>query len=279
MKAVNSVFFSRLQKDGLDLCEMITVTTRTRQFRWVTANAPLVSSGQVYDPFPGGTNGGLEESSDLSVAVVDFFLCKSGELQSLINGSELSMASIAVDQIFVSTPDCGRLEVYRGSIGDFTWNRLQINGQARNLWNGINVKWPYYTYQDQCNWRFGDANCGFNASSVTFTGSIIVGSSTTLNLYAAGGAVANRYSPGGLDRGRVTILSGVNSGVVRTVRTQSGDVMGLSHALPYSVDSGGFSFSVFPGCRKRLVDDCASKYTNTPNFLAFPWMPTQDQVL
>jgi hypothetical protein len=59
---------------------------------------------------------------------------------------------------------------------------------------------------------------------------------------------------------------------VRTIRTQTGDLMGLSYSLPYPINSGD-TFSVYPGCRKRFEADCVSKYNNSSAYLGFPWMP------
>jgi hypothetical protein len=66
----------------------------------------------------------------------------------------------------------------------------------------------------------------------------------------------------------------VNSGQVRTVRAHSGDQIDLSHQFGGLVNS--LSADVYPGCRKRRVTDCESKYDNLANFNGHEWIPIQE---
>jgi uncharacterized phage protein (TIGR02218 family) len=275
MRSVNSAFWLALQGEQIGLADLIDLDTPSGTYRWTTSNVPIVSSGQTYDPFPGGADKGAEESTDLGVGNINFSVVNSGQIRELLMVNELDFADIAISRVFVNSPDLGRLYSFRGKVADLTHNRDLIRGQARGLFNGVNGSFPYQTYQDYCVWRFGSTGCGINTASYTVATSIFPSSSNALTLLASSGGISGAYGSGRLDRGRLTVLSGVNSGQVRTIKAHSGDFIVLSHPLPYSVASG-FAFEVYPGCRKRIMDDCASRYNNTSRALGFPWMPKNE---
>lgn len=273
-KSISSAFFTALQQDGIQICELIELDTATKAYRWTTANDTIVSSLQDYRPFPGKTGGGIEESTDLGIATIDFVLSNSGgAFDDLLNSSELDMADVVIRRVLTNTPDLDSMEIYRGKLGDYSFDRNNVKGQARNIFNGIGIDWPYYTYMDQCVWRFGSTGCAFDTSSITVADDLESSTANKLSVTVASAQLTNSaYAENFFSRGRITFTSGANSGQIRTIRTQSGDVIDLSHQIPFDVSSGD-TFSIFPGCRKRLVEDCASKYDNTSNFLGFPWIP------
>ncbi len=282
MRTVSSAFFARLQGDG-QIAELIDLECRNVKFHWTTANNRLFAtlSGNLteYAPFPGGVPGGIEESSDLGVAVIDFIVANTGDIfPSIMAGGDFAQADLRISRVFVDTPDLDRMYIYEGKIGDYSYDRKVVTGQARNRWKGIATSWPYYTYQDLCAWRFGGTGCGFDTSSITLainTSAVIVGSSTAVAVRLQNGTLANSYANDTFDFGRLTVTGGVNSGQVRTIRTHTGDLLGLSYPLSVNCLSN-ISFDIFPGCRKRLLADCTSKYNNVENFLGYPWIPIQE---
>lgn len=273
MRTTNSAYWALSQLDNINIAEIIEFQSRTFIWRWTTCNQPIVSSGYTYEPFLGGTGNGIEESIDLGIATIDFTVTNSGnDMEPVISANDLDMASIIVHRVHVSTPDCGRMEIFRGKVGDYTFNRAQISGQARNFFNSINVQWPMYTYMDQCTWRFGSAPCGYDTSSITISStSFPVSSGYRLGAFIDVASKTNGF----YEKGRFTFTSGSNSGQTRSVRVHSGTRVEFSHSMPYTISSGDL-FSLYPGCRKRLVDDCTSTYNNTRNFNGFPWIPKQE---
>jgi uncharacterized phage protein (TIGR02218 family) len=276
MRSVSSAFWLALQQEQVRVAELIELSVPSGVLRWTTANHVLVSSGNSFAPLPGAAGRGAEESTDLGVGTIEFSVVNSGEFRTLVFGDSLLNAPLTVSRVIVNSPDIGRLWVFRGKLGDISYNRDEVSGQARNLFNGVAESFPNETYQDYCVWRFGSAGCGYDTSSITVSAGFNAASSTPLVVVASEGTLAGSYSPSYLERGRLTVLTGANSGQVRTIRTQTGDMMGLSHSLPYAISSGD-TFSVYPGCRKRWAEDCASKYNNTVNFLGFPWIPRREQ--
>jgi len=274
MRSVNSAFWLALQQDAVQVTELIDLTTTLGVYRWTTSNVPLVVGVNEYLPFPGKSDDGAEESTDLGIGTISFSMVNTGNIRGLLNANGLDNAPVAISRVFTNSPDLGRLYLFRGKLGDLAYDRMAVSGQARNIFNGVAGRFPYYTYQDTCVWRFGSPGCGVDVGSYTLTGNLSVGSSNPIALSALGGTLPS--SPGWLDRGRLTITSGTNSGQVRTIRVHSGDLMILSHALPFVISSPT-AFSVWPGCRKRLDEDCTAKYGNQANFFGFKWIPRTEQ--
>jgi uncharacterized phage protein (TIGR02218 family) len=277
MRDISSAFFAALQQDTIDVTELITLSTRVQDWRWTTSNQEIVSSGDIYNPFPGQTFKGIEDGVDLGIATIEFFMSNSGGVfDEILQSSGLEGATIEIKRVLVSTPDLDAMNIYKGQIGDYSYNRSNISGQARNIFGGVNIQWPYYTYMDACTWRFGGTGCAFDTSAITITTSLQAVSGSRIQVLAGSGDfIGSGYLNGHFDRGRVTFTTGQNSGQIRTVRAHTGDLFNLSHQLPFFTDSGDL-IEVFAGCRKRLVADCQSKYNNTSNFLGFPWIPRQE---
>ena len=279
-RSPNSAFFTKLQSDGLLLAELIDLELPSGQnYHWTTCDGPLTftlsGAPTTYKPFP-GKGGGIQEDMQLGVAVSNFVLANSGsELQYHLLASDFAIAGVKIGQVFTDTPDLGRMEVYIGKIGDFSYNRMEMNGQTRNIWKSLNVKWPYYTYQEKCGWRFGSAGCGFNTASVTLQVNTLLVSSCTTEILRLNTGSLNGYANGRFNFGRCTVITGTNSGAVRTIKTHSGDALELSHPLA-NPDFTGITLAIYPGCNKRLIDDCKSLYNNDANFLGWPWIPTNE---
>jgi hypothetical protein len=280
VRQTSSAFWQRLQMDGGQMCELIDLEfPSSLAYHWCTSNKRLTYtlSGvpTPYDIFP-GSGGGLRETLGLAVSQAQFKIANSGSvLQGMLLSQDFSLAAIKIGVVFIDTPDLGRMATYNGKVGDWGHNRNEISGQGRNIWKSLNVQWPYHTYEEKCNWRFGSAGCGFNTASITIAlNSINVGSSTSLAILVASGYVSASYANGRFDFGRLTVTGGVNSGTIRTIMAHTGDFFQLSHTLPNG-DLTGMTISVYPGCKKRLLEDCHSTYNNVHDALGWPWIPNE----
>ena len=278
-RSISSAFWSKLQEESIQICELIELDLKVQKFYWTTANVNITYGSQVYEPFPGQSTGGIEESSDMGVSVTDFMVSNSGNsFAAIIDGISFEMGDIVVKRVFVDTPDLGSMTIYRGRIGDYAHNRDYVKGQARNAWNSADTEWPFYSYQDGCAWRFGSNGCGFNVAAVTVSAVSVVGVSTDRRTITVASGTTTSYAADHFTKGKMTFLTGANSGQSRSIFNQTGDVFGLYASLPSTVSSGD-TVAIAPGCRKRIVEDCTSKYNNAANFLGFPWIPMQENVL
>lgn len=277
---VNSAFFKRLQGDNIDMAELIDLELPNgAAFHWTTANQELTYtlSGTLtkYIPFPGTGGGDLEDDINLAVAVIDFTFANTGStLQGQLLSQDFALGALKIGEVFTDTPDLGRMPLYNGKIGDFSYNRHELMGQARNIWKSLNVQWPYYTFNDNCGWRFGSKGCGFNTASVTLNvGSIVVGSSDVFFVRLPTGTLS-AFNDGRFNFGKATITGGTNSGSVRPIMSQVGDTINFGYPLS-DPDLTALSIAIYPGCNKRIIDDCKSLYNNERNFFGFWTMPLE----
>jgi uncharacterized phage protein (TIGR02218 family) len=283
--ASNTAFYEKLQLPGQQLIEIIDLVTPNNSYHWTTFNHHITASWSgtptEYTPLPGNVTRGVQEDSDLSVGILSFLLANTGDLlKRMLESDDISRATIFIDRIFADTPDLGRMHYYEGVVGNYSYNRSQIQAQARNKWGGLAQQFPYHTYKDTCSWRFGSAGCGFDTTGITISipvDSIDVTSSTTLNVLLGSGTLQQSYSNGRFNHGRLTVTDGVNSGFERTIRIHTGDLLYLSHPLPVN-SFALMAFDIFPGCNKRILEDCHSLYNNATNFLGWPWIPIQEDI-
>lgn len=276
----SSAYWLKLQQDDVRMAVAIDLFTPGDAFHWTTQNDDVAmdnSSGNAvtYTPFPGVPLGGTRKATDLTITTVNMIMANSGGVfDALILGKELGRSEIVLRRYFTDTPAFGTVEIMRGKIADFKWNRDEITGSVRDRWDSANQTWPYYNFQDGCIWKFGSPACGFDTSSVTITLSVDVASSTQLKIMCVSGSLTQSYDNDFFTFGKFSATGGVNSGQVRTVRAHSGDQLDMSHQFGGVVSS--LEAKVFPGCRKRRITDCVSKYDNQVNFNGHEWIPIQE---
>lgn len=275
MRDISSAYWLGLQADGVKITEIIELTTVVGAYRFTTNNRTITVSGNAYEPFLGETIDGIKESADMAVNVIDFILANSGgAFDALLETNALDVSSLRIARVFTNSPDLDQMDIFNGYVGDYSHNRVRITGQARNIYGGFEIQWPYYTYMDQCTWRFGSTGCGINTTSQTVSTTVNSGTSDRLEVAIASAATITQDA-GYYEKGRITFTSGANSGQIRTIRGHNGLAFTLSHLLP-SAPSSGDTADIFPGCRKRFIEDCTSKYNNNSGFLGFPWIPKQE---
>jgi len=281
MQNVNSDFWQKLQEDAVELVTVIDLITVNTTFHWTLGNEPITApfSGvdTEYEVGPIRSDLRQKQSSDLSVENAGFGVANSGDvLSALLEVEDLDFASLNVRRVFADTPGLGFLQIFEGQIGDQSHDRNNISLNVRNRWQSLSREWPHYRYQDTCIWRFGGAGCGFDISTVTLTfteGDLITGSSDRIALRFQNMTLIGSFDNDWFALGKLSFSSGKNAGVIRTIRSHSGDLIQLSRPLPFPVHSTDV-FSMAPGCRKRLVADCASKYNNVQSgYAGFRWIP------
>lgn len=131
--------------------------------------------------------------------------------------------------------------------------------------------------------EFGDSRCKFNVAAYTDTYTITsVSSSTQWQGTASPGAgLVGSQTNGWYDFGKVKAASGLNSGTVRSVKTQlfvsiSMSVVTnnflLTEAFPFPV-SPGDTFAIAVGCDRVFASSCVAKFNNARNFRGEPYLP------
>lgn len=123
-----------------------------------------------------------------------------------------------------------------------------------------------------CRARLGDPLCGVDLAPWTFTGTIT--SVTSKQVFTdTSRTEADDY----FGEGILTWTGGLNTGLSQKVKTYASDTFTLSLPMIFNVQVGD-TYSVIAGCRKRLDEDCATKFGNELNFQGEPHRPTVDEL-
>lgn len=284
---IGSAFFERLQADTIiGLIELVDLQTPNGSFHWTTYNesvlAPYSGTNILYDPFPGDTSPAGARNTEMRAASARFSVANTGDvLKNIVLGQEMKRSSVRVRRIWVDTPGLGEWHMFEGAMQDIKHDRDVISGTVRDKMSFVKRQWPPFVYQDTCVWQFGSEGCGVDVSSFTDAVSpaqLVVGSSSRISLFVGSYAVARDDDFYAL--GRATCTFGANSGSIRQIRVHTGSVVAFTHPLPV-VPGASDVWTLQAGCRKRLLNDCSSKFSNVNSgqdfgFNGHKWIPLQD---
>lgn len=123
-----------------------------------------------------------------------------------------------------------------------------------------------------CRARLGDAMCMVDLGPWTETGAI-TGVTSKQVFTDTARTEADDY----FGEGILTWTGGLNTGLSQKVKTYASDTFTLSLPMIFNVQVGD-TYSVIAGCRKRLDEDCATKFGNELNFQGEPHRPTVDEL-
>lgn len=128
------------------------------------------------------------------------------------------------------------------------------------------------TYKAQCDKVFGSqtyAGCKMVLGPLTVTGTITGVTSASVFADSSRGEAADYFA-----RGTIVFTSGQNAGLKPLEVKAFAAGGGIQTYEPfYYPPAIGDTYSIVPGCRKRLAD-CRDKWNNVINFGGFPTIPT-----
>lgn len=133
----------------------------------------------------------------------------------------------------------------------------------------LNVMIPPNVYQSSCVHSLYSSGCTVKMATYKVSG-------TASGVNANGGIVAGLAQPDNwFQMGAIKFTSGLNVGMVRTIKTYTGGIVYPTKAFPYAIANGD-AFIVTPGCDKLQTGDCLNKYNNVINFKGFPFIPVPE---
>lgn len=131
------------------------------------------------------------------------------------------------------------------------------------------------TYTAQCRKVFGGqefGGCHVNLAALTVTGAITHVTSGLVVRDSARAEAADRFAQGSL-----TWTGGANVGLAaQQVESYAADGTITLYEPPFYPAAVGDTYSLVPGCRKRL-EDCRDKFANVARFGGYPWIPVGSQ--
>ena len=130
-----------------------------------------------------------------------------------------------------------------------------------------------WTYAPTCRHVFGGqdyAGCGLDIAPITVAGTLtsVTGASVVRD--------ALRTEPADwFGYGTLQFTSGANADLMPLeIKRHEADGTLETFAPFYYAPAIGDAYVLIPGCRKRLVEDCKTKWNNVANFGGFPNVPT-----
>lgn len=217
------------------------------------------------------TGGNLKQTRGLQVNETDVTcdpnLGANGESPSVVGStpflravseSMFNRAAVSRDRVFMPTPgdtSLGTINIFLGEISDVAVTRNQAILKAKDATNLLNIYMPRRQYQPTCAWVFGDANCGFDRSSLAVSSSVGNASSGS-TIYCTLTDASGKYN-----NGTVKFTSGVNNELTRSVKNYAPGIITLVAPFPNQAAVAD-TFTITPGCNKTFTGQSQS-YTGS----------------
>ena len=177
-------------------------------------------------------------------------------------------ATVERDRVFLTTPAgtvIGGVMLFHGRVSTVdNVGRTSAQIAVASDLVILDYDMPRNLYQSTCLHTLYDFGCGLNRSTYAATGTVGLGSTTTL-IKTSVALAAHRA-------GSILFTSGANANVRATVKSVvAGTSLTLMYPLPNS-PSVGDAFTVYQGC-DHTTGTCQPKLNNLSNFRGFPWIP------
>jgi uncharacterized phage protein (TIGR02218 family) len=274
--SVSAALNTHLQGEVTTTCRLWKVTRDDLQVFGYTDNvADVPYLGVIYKSADGGNLTSIESKGDMSVDNMDIEtiftdggITESDLYAGLWNGAQ-------VDVMLVNYLDLtmGHMLLKRGRIGDVQARGgkfvAELRGLSQSLQQSIGD-----VYQPTCRVDLGSTKCGINLATVTHVSTIT--SVTSRTVFAdSTNTNASEWFEGGV----LTFTTGACAGLRMEVRKYvNPGIFTLALSMP-RVIAVGDGYSVYAGCKKRLIEDCKTKFNNVVNFRGEPYLPGIDEVL
>lgn len=248
--------------------------TDNEVFGWTSADADDVIDGVTYRAAPGLDVTSIEQTSGLSVDALELTTLDDGSTftrAEILSGVWNNAAFVLAEYNFESPAD-GVNVLLAGTTGNVKLRTGSVVVELLGLQQYLQQPVGAVTSKT-CRARLGDTKCTKSLAAFTHTASVTSVASNQVFTASSLGQAADYFG-----NGLLTWTSGPSAGLSALVRTfASGGVITLSLPMLLTVEVG-HSFSIVAGCRKRLAEDCATKFNNVLNFQGEPHLPGIDQL-
>lgn len=256
----------------LATCWKATLTNGTI-YGFTDHTEPIVYAGTTYQADAGYSPSSITTSEALAVDNLEVvgMLSNDAIAEADIHAGLWDYAEIEIFQVNYSDLTQGALYLRKGTLGEVRTGRTVFSAELRGMTQKLQQTIGEL-YSPSCRATFGDARCGVNLATYTFTGTVETVASN--RQFTDSGLVnANGY----FEYGLITWTGGLNVGLSMEVKTYTVGAVLLQLPMPYPVQVGD-NFSLVAGCGKRIIEDCKTKFNNVVNFRGEPYFPGTDQL-
>ena len=251
-------------------------------FTGATRSATI--GGVLYDATQGLDVTGIVTSAGLAVDNLELTTLDDGALfkHAEVIGGIWQNSEFLIFRYNWADPTDGVENVLAGTIGQVRLLNGSIVCELRGLQQYLQQPVGNITSKT-CRANFadyprpnGNNRCGLNSADHLET--VTVGTVTSRRVFTIVRAGAAPAIPDdALAEGLVIFSAGLNGGVVGKIRSYAAATITLATDLPY-LPVAGNTLQVINGCRKRLDEDCAGRYSNARNFQGEPHRPSIDDL-
>jgi uncharacterized phage protein (TIGR02218 family) len=246
--------------------------TDAEVYAFTSHDRDITLDGVTYTAAQGMDVSGIVTSAGLAVDNLELTTLHDGSLfttADVLSGVWRN-ASFLISRCNWATPSDGPDPVLGGTFGEVVPRRNSITVELRDLKQYLQQPVGIVT-SITCRARLGDSAC--TKDLTTFTHTTTITSVASKQVFTASGlAQAADYFGEGL----LTFTTGACAGLSQKIKTHdTGGVLTLTLPMLPTVTVGD-SITVIAGCRKRLAEDCITKFSNVLNFQGEPHLPGLD---
>jgi uncharacterized phage protein (TIGR02218 family) len=279
MKTATTALSAHLSQEVTTLATCWRVTRRDgAEFFFTDHDQDIAFDGHIYLARTGYSRTAI--ANDASMAVdnldVDGVFDAAAITEPDMRAGLFDYAEVRVFLVNWADPSMGALKMRRGWFGEVILTeqgafRTELRGMVQALQQRIGE-----IYSPECRADLGDARCKVDLAAFTRTGTVTSATDRAVFFATLDGAAT---ADGWFNGGALTFTSGANAGKTTEVKawTASSGRFELFLAVGYAI-SAGDTFSVYPGCDKRL-DTCIGRFNNVLNFRGEPYVPGIDAMM
>ena len=274
MKVIPIALASHMAQGTTTLCHLLTLV-RTDGFTLAFTShvEPLTIDDVVYESTPGLTISNLDFTSTLSVDNLELTILNDMSIITMaeVLGGIWRNASFSIQRCNYKSVADGVETLANGTIGDLKIERGSVVVELRGLQQYLQQSVGNVTTKT-CRARLGDSMCTVALGPYTVAGSVTSVTSQQVFTDSTKAQAADYFA-----EGVITFTSGPLTGFEQKVKAFEGGVFTLSLPMYQAIDLGT-TFTVVAGCRKRLAEDCFTKFNNVLNFQGEPHLPGIDVI-
>lgn len=177
-------------------------------------------------------------------------------------------ALVQLDRAFMASfgnTNAGVVNLFFGRVSEVQPSRTSIDLMVSSMTELLNISMPRNLVSPGCIHNLYDSGCGLDQESFALARTVAsVASSTEFQISGAD-------ADGLFDAGKVIFTSGLNDGVVRSVKTFASGTLNLAQPLPFDLAVGD-TLKAYYGCDKSK-STCTNKFNNIIHFRGFPFVP------